>query len=227
MRLVRRTSCFLVWAATLTVSVANVAEVRAEQAQIAGIEKVYLRPSPGTDQTPITVLSAGEQVDILDIEGSWAKVETADGKVGYVYHRYVVPWVAGAPPPAVPRPAAPPAPPAVAAAPGPAPPPPPPPPSPAPTASEAAVSAELAGLRAELAELKDKVQKRAGRSEEASGLAATPFAPDAPGAAASSPAPEQGVGVLAVAFFSLLVGWVLGAAFSRRRSRSQRRRLRF
>jgi len=223
MRLVRRTSCFLVLAATLTVSVANVAEVRAEQAHIAGIEKVYLRPSPGTDQTPITVLSAGDQVNILGIEGSWAKVETADGKVGYVYHRYVVARVDGAPPPALPRPAAPPAPPAVAAAPGPA----PPPPSPAPTASEAAVSAELAGLRAELAELKDKVQKRADRREEASGLAATPFAPDAPGAAASSPAPEQGVGVLAVAFFSLLVGWVLGAAFSRRRSRSQRRRLRF
>ena len=60
MRLVRRTSCFLVWAATLTVSVAKVAEVRAEQAQIAGIEKVYLRPSPGTDQTPITVLNAGD-----------------------------------------------------------------------------------------------------------------------------------------------------------------------
>jgi len=223
MRLVRGTSCFLVWAATLTVSVAKVAEVRAEQAQIAGIEKVYLRPSPGTDQTPITVLSAGDQVNILDIEGSWAKVETADGKVGYVYHRYVVPWVGGAPAPAVPRPAAPPAPPAVAAAPSPA----PPPPSPPPTASEAALSAELAGLRAELAELKDKVQKRAGRSEEASGLAATPFASDAPGAPASAPAPEQGVGVLAVAFFSLVVGWVLGAAFSRRRSRSQRRRLRF
>jgi hypothetical protein len=34
------------------------------------------------------------------------------------------------------------------------------------------------------------------------------------------------VGVLAVAFFSLLVGWFLGAAFSRRRSRSQRGRLR-
>src|SRR5947207_1795577 len=105
MRLVRRTSCFLVLAATLTVSVAKVAEVRAEQAEIAGIEKVYLRPSPDTDQTP--------------------------------------------------------------------------------------------------------------------------FTSDAPGAAASAPAPEQGVGVLAVAFFSLLVGWVLGAAFSRRRSRSQRHRLRF
>src|SRR2546429_33935 len=116
MRLVRGTSCFLVWVATLTVSVAKVAEVRAEQAQIAGIEKVYLRPSPGTDQTPITVLNAGDRVNILDIEGSWAKIETADGKVGYVYHRYVVPWVDGAPPPAVPRPAAPPAPPAAAAA---------------------------------------------------------------------------------------------------------------
>jgi len=219
LRLVRRTSCSLVWAAILTVSVAKVAEVRAQQAQIAGIEKVYLRPSPGTDQTPITVLNAGDQVNILDIEGSWAKVETADGKVGYVYHRYVVPWVGGAPPPVVPRPAPPP----VAAPASPA----PPPPAPAPTAPDAALSAELAGLRAELAELKDKVQKRAGRSEEASGLAATPFAADAPGAAGSAPAPEQGVGVLAVAFFSLLVGWVLGAAFSRRRSRSQRRRLRF
>ena len=77
-----------------------------------------------------------------------------------------------------------------------------------------------------MAELKDKVQKRAGPSEETSRLAATPFASDAPGAAAPAPAPEQGVGVLAVAFFSLLVGWVLGAAFSRRRSRSQRGRLR-
>src|SRR5256885_1201049 len=77
----------------------------AAQAEITGIERVYLRAGAGPDQAPIGVLNQGERVNIIDIEGSWTKVETADGKVGFVYHLYVVPVFdgsAGSAPPAAP-----------------------------------------------------------------------------------------------------------------------------
>jgi len=231
MRRVRRTSYALVFAAALTVLVTAEIEALAQQAEIAGIEKVYLRPAPGTDQTPIAVLNAGDSVNILDIEGLWTKVETADGKIGYVYHRYVVPLAEGGIPAVVPRPVLPSAP---AAVPAPArivPTSIPAVPSPVPTTPEAArdaVSAELAGLRAELSELKEKVQKRAAETGEAPDRSVTVSPFDArPAPSPAAPASEQGMGVVAVAFVFLVIGWVLGAAFNRRRSKSQRRRLRF
>ena len=234
MRRVRRTSYALVFAAALTFLITAEIEALAQQAEIAGIEKVYLRPAPGTDQTPLGVLNAGDRVNILDIEGLWTKVETADGKIGYVYHRYVVPLAEGGiPAVAAPRPVVPSAP-AVAAVPAPArivPTPLPAVPLPVPTTPEAAkdaVSAELAGLRAELSELKERVQKRAVETGEAPERSVTVSPLDArPAPSPAAPASEQGMGVVAVAFVFLVIGWVLGAAFNRRRSKSQRHRLRF
>jgi Bacterial SH3 domain len=212
--------------------------------EIAGIEKVYFRSGPGADQPPIGVLNQGDRVDIIDVEGAWTKIETADGKVGFVYHRYVVPTLEGGSTfPPVPLATAaplrpPPPPPAVAAAP-PAPiaaAPPPPPAASAPAAAPTTdqLSTELAGLRAEVSELKQKVQEHSDGSETQAGGAGivqpayAPTSADSPnGIGQSASAREQGVGVLAVAFLSLIVGWVLGSAFSRRRSQSRRRRIRF
>jgi hypothetical protein len=209
----------------------------AAQAEISGIEKVYLRSGAGPDQPPIGVLNQGDRVNIIDIEGSWTKVETADGKVGFVYHRYVVPVFDGSAP-AAPPPTTRPAPrvPAAPIAPSVAQPPPAPvaaePPAP-PTPIDQ-LSTELAGLRAEVAELKQKVQQRAveNTDEQSRGAVSAPaYAPTSvdlpPGASQPASPREQGVGVLAVAVLSLIVGWVLGSAFSRRRSRVQRPRLRF
>ena len=189
--------------------------------EISGIEKVYLRAGPGTDTAPVAVLNAGDQVNILDVEGSWTKVEIQDGTVGFVYHRYVVPRLDGSSAEAVPRATAP-----SSAA----------PPAPSPTetvgAAKEELTTELANLRAEIADLKQKVQERAdqtGDVQAPSGGAVSSNSAVPVGASAAPPGPsarEQGVGVLAVAFLSLLVGWVLGSAFGRWRSRSQRPRLR-
>jgi SH3 domain-containing protein len=197
-------------------------------AQISGIEKVYLRAGPGTDSPPLGVLNGGDQVNVLGVEGSWTKVETRDGRVGFVYRRYVVPELEGSAAQVAPEAAVPPG--NLAAAPTAA------LPAPSPTETVAApkdeLSAELANLRAEVADLKQKVQEKADQAGDAQGpsggsLSSISQAPvSAPAAPPASSARDQGVGVLAVAFLSLLVGWVLGSAFGRRRSRSQRPRLR-
>jgi hypothetical protein len=190
-------------------------------AEISGIDKIYLRSGPGTDTAPVTVLNAGDQVNIIGGDGSWTKVETQDGTVGFVSRRYVVPRVDGSPAQGAPQPVAPAS--NVAAAPGAT------PPAPPPTATEGApqdeLSAELTGLRAEVADLKQKVQAQGDQTGEVQAPSGAPLS--APLAPASAPSgKEQGIGVLTVAFLSLLVGWVLGSAFARRRPRSQRPRLR-
>ncbi|HSD11635.1 MAG TPA: SH3 domain-containing protein, partial [Candidatus Binatia bacterium] len=203
-------------------------------AEISGIEKVYLRAGPGTDTAPIGVLKAGDQVNILDVQGSWTKIETQEGTVGFVYHRYIVPRLDSTPPEAAPQVIAPQS--SVAAV---------PPgsgvaapndatPAPSPTeeagAAKDELSAELASLRAEIADLKQKVQERVDETGEvqapSGGSVSSIPAGNAPAAPPATSAREQGIGVLAVALLSLLVGWVLGSAFGRRRSRSQRPRLR-
>jgi uncharacterized protein YgiM (DUF1202 family) len=234
------------------------ATLYAAQAEISGIDKIYLRSGPGAEQPAIAILGAGDPVDIIDIEGSWTKVQTPDGKVGYVYHRYVAPRVgAGSggavdgrqpgsesmtPPPgaAMTHPAAiaattargalpvrPLAAPAVAAA-----------PAPAPVAEKlpsAELSSELATLRAEIADLKEKIQNRQAELS-AEPESPPPSVPDSVAAAVGptmtpSPAPisarDQAVGVLMIALFSLVIGWVLGSTFGRRGPRSRAGRLRF
>jgi hypothetical protein len=199
----------------------------AAPAEISGIDKVYLRAGPGTDAAPLGVLKGGDQVNLLDVEGSWTKVQTRDGTVGFVYHRYVVPRPDGSSAQGEPQTAGPPS--DVAAAPT------APPPVPSPRETVAAtkdeLSTELANLRAEVADLKQKVQERTDQTGDAQAPSggSIPSISPAPVGAPVAPAPsarEQGIGVLAVAMLSLLVGWVLGSAFGRRRSRSQRPRLR-
>jgi len=197
-------------------------------AEISGIDKVYLRAAAGTDAAPLAVLNGGDRVNVLEVDGSWTKVETREGTVGFVYHRYVVPRSEGSNTQVVPETTSPPA--EAAAAPTEV----PPVPSPAETAAapKDEISAELANLRAEIADLKQKVQARADQAGDAQApgggpvSSISPVPVSAPPAAPAPSAREQGVGVLAVAFLSLLVGWVLGSAFGRRRSRSQRPHLR-
>jgi len=85
-------------------------------------------------------------------------------------------------------------------------------------------------LRAELAELKEKIQERQTElANEPSPLSGTAAAdplgsPYAPTAAAPISARDQSIGVLAIALFSLVIGWVLGSTFGRRGPRSGGRR---
>jgi uncharacterized protein YgiM (DUF1202 family) len=203
--------------ASLAVLVATEPVARAELGEISGIEKVYLRSGPSTDGDALGVLSAGDRVTILGNAGAWTNVQTQDGKVGYVHHRYVVALtgvdaetIAEAPAPTPPPVSAP----SLAAV----------QPTPEPTTAPSdALSTELADLQVEVSRLKDQVREYKQRAAEAPPIAAAQprVAPPTPTSAG-----DQAVGVLAVAGLSLLVGWFLGSVFSRRRSRSHRPRLR-
>src|SRR5262245_8860355 len=203
--------------ASLAVLVATQPVARAELGEISGIEKVYLRSAPSTDGDALGVLSTGDRVTILGNAGAWTNVQTPDGKVGYVHHRYVVPvtgvdaeTVAEAPAPTT-TPVSAPSLTAVQPAPEPT------------TAPSDALSTELADLQVEVSRLKDQVREYKQRAAEAPPIAAAQprVAPPPPTSARG-----QAVGVIAVAGLSLLVGWFLGSVFSRRRSRSHRPRLR-
>jgi hypothetical protein len=222
------------WLAAFALLCATQSTVLAAPAEISGIEKVYLRAGPGIETTPLGVLNAGDRVNVLEVQGSWTKVETREGTVGFVYHRYVVPLTDGKPtrePEEVAAPASnvsaePTSEPVAAASDV----------TPAPaqtetiTPSKDDLSAELASLRAEVADLKQKVHERVDQTSDvppsSGGPASAIPAVNVPGAPMGASAREQGIGVLAVAMLSLLVGWILGSAFGRRRSRSQRPRLR-
>jgi uncharacterized protein YgiM (DUF1202 family) len=209
----------LVLLASLAVLVATELVALAEPGEISGIDKVYLRSGPSTEGDPLGVLSAGDRVTILGSAGAWTNVQTQNGKVGYVHHRYVVPLTGvdaetvAELPATTPPPVSALSPVAVL-------------PTPEPTTAPAsdALSTELANLQVEVSRLKDQVREYKQRAAEA-----PPTAAAQPGAA-QPPTPtaagDQAIGVLAVAGLSLLVGWFLGSVFSRRRSRSHRPRLR-
>jgi uncharacterized protein YgiM (DUF1202 family) len=203
--------------AGLAVLVATQLAAIAEQGEISGIDKVYLRGGPSTEDAPLGVLSAGDRVTIVGAAGAWANVQTADGKSGYVHHRYVVPLagvgVETAPevhPVTLPTRAPTQAP--VEAT-----------PEPTVPAEADALSNELTELRSEVAHLKEQVRNYKQQATEA--LTAAPVEHTGAPPAQTS-ARDQAVGVFAVAVLSLLVGWALGSVFSRRRSRSHRPRLR-
>ena len=235
--------------------------VYAAQAEIVGIPKIYLRAGPSADETPLAILSAGDVVDVIETQGSWTKVQAADGKIGYVYHRYVAPKsgtearATGENPPVTapsaeyPRPDFSPAAPGAASAGRPtaaleapggviA------PEAPATevgaspsgqTSPSAELSAQVASLRAEIEDLKQKVQGRQAELAAEPGAGAVPSATDGSatpiGATMTPAAPvsgrDQAVGVLMIAGFSLVIGWVLGSTCGRRGSRSRRGRLRW
>jgi SH3 domain-containing protein len=195
----------------------------AEQAEISGTANVYLRSGPGADYPTVGVLNAGDRVTIVGTQGVWTRVATADARVGYLNRRFLTPTTespeetsstkdtAVAGPAERPSPA----------------------PSPAAEARKPELAAEMAALRAEISELKQKIEEQRDQqgSETYPEASTTPIARTPPVAIQTTNDPvtarEQGVGVLAVAMLCLIIGWVLGSTFTRRRSRSQRSRLRF
>jgi len=212
--------------AGLAVVVATELAALAEDGEISGIDRVYLRSGPSTDGAPLGVLSAGDRVTILGNAGAWTNVQTADGKVGYVHHRYVVPVTVSASESVTEIQAqAPTPPPASAPTPAEA----QPTPEPTTTSASDALSSELANLQAEVSQLKDQVREYKERVAEAPPVPGSVPRATEPRTGPSPTAPsarDQAVGVLGVAGLSLLVGWFLGSVFSRRRSRSHRPRLR-
>ncbi|MGH7896962.1 MAG: SH3 domain-containing protein, partial [Candidatus Binatia bacterium] len=209
----------------LALAVVATTTALAEQAEISGTANVYLRSGPSADSPTVGVLSAGEKVTIVSSQGVWTRVVTSDARVGYLNRRFLTPTgegqeVAGPTPEAAP----------VASGERGA--------SAAPSQSPAVetkqeLSEEMAALRSEISELKRNIERQRDEADlttppddAATSVARTPPVAIQTGNDSGS-APEQGVGVLAVAMLCLIIGWVLGSTFTRRRTRSQRSRLRF
>jgi hypothetical protein len=212
------------------------AEAAAETATIRGVSRIYLRTGPGTSHEPDGVVVEGEPLTTIERTGSWVKVQTADGRIGYVYSGYLFVEVDGGSPqaasavedpPGAPTPPAevPPAAPPVAVA-------------ELGTGEPAAAAGpdgdslreEITMLKAEVERLKSEVAggTRVGAAPVPGSATVTARSPTR-GPASVAPGDEEGVNLrtAGVALFSLVLGWIFGAGFSRRRSRSQRGRLRF
>ena len=69
----------------------GVATVYAESqtAVVNGISKLFVRRGPGMQFPPFASLSEGSIVEIQDVDGTWARINTANGQVGYVQRRYL------------------------------------------------------------------------------------------------------------------------------------------
>ena len=53
-------------------------------AVVRGAELVYLRRGPGTSHQAFRTVARGTEVTVETIEGSWARIRTAEGETGYV-----------------------------------------------------------------------------------------------------------------------------------------------
>ncbi len=204
---------------------------RAGTATVSGVSRIYLRSGPGTSYAPNGFVAEGEAVTTTAQVGNWHRVQTADGRSGYIYGGYLTfaatPTEDSAPAPAQPAdeaasaPAEPSAP-AVEVAPSgeleaeaPA----------APASSDVDDwEAELASLKAEVARLRSEVGPEVGEAPASPGIT---LPTRGPVEISSTPSETSNLRTAGVAVFFLIVGWIFGAGFARRRTRSQRGRLRF
>ena len=69
--------------------------VSAEPAQVVGVYYLKVREAPSLGAYEISVLSAGDVVEVIDEVRSWAQVKLADGSIGYASRKYLVPVASG------------------------------------------------------------------------------------------------------------------------------------
>lgn len=77
-------AALLILCSTLQPSVAQ-----AQPAVVEGTTQLFIRRGPGTDFPPFATLTGGSQVEVQERRGSWARVTTASGQVGYVHTKYL------------------------------------------------------------------------------------------------------------------------------------------
>jgi uncharacterized protein YgiM (DUF1202 family) len=198
---------------------------RAGMATVSGVSRIYLRGGPGTSYAPNGFVAEGEAVTTTAQVGNWHRVQTADGRSGYIYGGYLS-FVS------TPSPESAAAPPANEAAPAPA--------EPTLPAADVAPTGELGAdapsapaspdvddWEAELASLKAEVARLRSEVGDAPASPGITLPTRGPVEISSTPSETSNLRTAGVAVFFLIVGWVFGAGFARRRTRSQRGRLRY
>ncbi len=71
---------------TLVILPSGATEISAEQVGIVTVDKLNVRPEPGTRKAPITTLRRGTEVTIEDNRNGWLKVRLGS-RVGYILNR--------------------------------------------------------------------------------------------------------------------------------------------
>lgn len=54
-----------------------------------GVDDLYLRPGPGTDNRPMATLTGGTKVYLMVLQDEWAQVHVHGGSIGWVFRDYL------------------------------------------------------------------------------------------------------------------------------------------
>jgi SH3 domain protein len=65
------------------------ASVNAESMYVTDKMKITFRTGPGNDRKIISLLDSGQEVEVVEPQGDWARVMLPDGKEGWVLARYL------------------------------------------------------------------------------------------------------------------------------------------
>jgi len=60
-------------------------------AVVVGAEQVFVRRGPGTEFPPFATLTKGDTVEVQEMQGEWARIQTASGQTGYVRSNFLLP----------------------------------------------------------------------------------------------------------------------------------------
>lgn len=75
----------------ISVGVAYQAAAADNKAVVHGASKLFVRRGPGMSFPPFARLSEGSIVKVHDRQGSWVRIETAGGQVGFVNQKFLTP----------------------------------------------------------------------------------------------------------------------------------------
>lgn len=54
-----------------------------------GVDELYLRPGPDTDNQPMAILTRGTKVYLMYLQDDWAQVHVHNGEIGWVFRDYL------------------------------------------------------------------------------------------------------------------------------------------
>jgi SH3 domain protein len=229
---------------TLLGAMPSAAWSQGNSAVVAGTQRVFVRRGPGTEFPAFTTLAKGSPVDILEMQGEWARVKIANGQVGYVHSNFLQLSSEAGSHAEAPRtaPAAQPAAQGADAA------------LSGLTEKNRALEAQVSALQEELTALKSRAAEApapgptaaaGGDAEDLRGelqhltAAVEALQKQVAGTSASNAAPPSGAlppeatehavpsTALVLGAVGLLVGWLAGAAYGRNQERGRRSRIRF